>query len=450
MKSRLPIVVRFLSWLGVACLGMDASAVGPAGLTRLHQAVISSDIDQLREAIQAGEDVNARTDYGVTPLAIACASGDEASVGVLLAAGGDPNAELTGGVTCLMRASRAGNVDVVTQLIRQGAGINKVQRNGQTALMFAAVEGHESVVNCLVEHGADVQKTVDAGFTAMHLAARQGHIATVMRLIDAGIDVRAEMSPKRTSGRNPRDGMTALMLAVESGHFELAMRLIDRGADPNEQSSGYTPLHAISWVRRAQLGDNPAGDPEPSGSGILTSLQFVEAIVEAGADVNAPLRRGRSGRARLNHRGATPLIMACHTLDVALVDLLLRLGADPTVTNHDGTTALLAAAGIGVVNPTDGYPGTFEELETIWTRLAELGLDIAVVDNNGETAMHGAAYRNWPEAVALVGTSGVKPSVWNRKNEYGWTPLMIAQGHRPGSFKPDPPTMAAIHQWLGD
>jgi uncharacterized protein len=34
--------------------------------------------------------------------------------------------------------------------------------------------------------------------------------------------------------------------------------------------------------------------------------------------------------------------------------------------------------------------------------------------------------------------------VWNRKNKYGWTPLSIALGHRPGNFKPSPPTIDAI------
>ena len=35
------------------------------------------------------------------------------------------------------------------------------------------------------------------------------------------------------------------------------------------------------------------------------------------------------------------------------------------------------------------------------------------------------------------------------KNHYyafGWTPLMIAQGHRPGNFRPAPDTIAAMER----
>ena len=54
---------------------------------------------------------------------------------------------------------------------------------------------------------------------------------------------------------SPCYGMSPLLLAVESGHFELALQLVEHGADPNDQRSGYTPLHAVSWVRKANLGE---------------------------------------------------------------------------------------------------------------------------------------------------------------------------------------------------
>jgi hypothetical protein len=36
--------------------------------------------------------------------------------------------------------------------------------------------------------------------------------------------------------------------------------------------------------------------------------------------------------------------------------------------------------------------------------------------------------------------------VWNRQNKFGWTPLLIAQGFRPGNFRPAPETIAAIER----
>ena len=68
------------------------------------------------------------------------------------------------------------------------------------------------------------------------------------------------------------------------------------------------------------------------------------------------------------------------------------------------------------------------------------------VDDNGETAMHGAAYKNLPRVVQFLADKGARVEVWNRKNKYGWTPLAIAEGHRPGNFKPSPETEAAVRE----
>lgn len=39
--------------------------------------------------------------------------------------------------------------------------------------------------------------------------------------------------------------------------------------------------------------------------------------------------------------------------------------------------------------------------------------------------------------------AGIVP--WNHKNKSGWTPPLIAEGHRGGNFKPSPVTVAAFH-----
>ena len=58
----------------------------------------------------------------------------------------------------------------------------------------------------------------------------------------------------------------------------------------------------------------------------------------------------------------------------------------------------------------------------------ELGGDVNAVDNNGETVMHGVAYKLAPSAVPFLVDSGAMMEVWNRKDASGWTPLGIAQG----------------------
>ena len=68
------------------------------------------------------------------------------------------------------------------------------------------------------------------------------------------------------------------------------------------------------------------------------------------------------------------------------------------------------------------------------------------VDANGETAMHAAALKNLPKVVQFLADHGAKIEVWNKKNKHGWTPLMIAEGHRPGNFKPSAETIAVLQQ----
>ena len=51
-----------------------------------------------------------------------------------------------------------------------------------------------------------------------------------------------------------------------------------------------------------------------------------------------------------------------------------------------------------------------------------------------------------PRVVQLLADKGARIDVWNRKNKYGWTPMSIAEGHRPGNFKPSPETIAALRR----
>jgi ankyrin repeat protein len=129
--------------------------------------------------------------------------------------------------------------------------------------------------------------------------------------------------------------------------------------------------------------------------------------------------------------------------------LLVELGADPFLPNADGTTPIMAAAGIGTLAP-DEEAGTEEECIQAVKYLLERGADINTVDKNGETAMHGAAYSNYPQVVALVHESGADITLWNKKNKYGWTPLSIAHGYRQGNFKPSPGTIAEIKKAMLD
>src|SRR5262249_50803459 len=168
-------------------------------------------------------------------------------------------------------------------------------------------------------------------------------------------------------------------------------------------------------------------------------------LVKAGADVNTRLEKGATGRGKLGMPGATAFLLASKTADLSYMKLVVELGASPLQPNKDGCTPLMAAAGIGTLAP-DEEAGTEPEALAAVEYLLSLKADVNTVDKNGETAMHGAAYKSLPKMVQLLAEKGAKIDVWNRKDKYGWTPLMIAEGFRPGNFKPSADTIEAIHR----
>jgi ankyrin repeat protein len=422
----------------------DPNVAQTDGATALHWAAYHDDAEVARQLIAAGAKATTANRYGVTPLALACTNGNETLLTALLDAGADPNAELRGGETALMTAARTGRVGPVQKLITKGARVEAKDRKGQTALMWAAAEGHTNVVELLINSGADLYARLPSGFTPLLFAAREGRIEVVRTLLKAGADpTDAIVTEKKTGGRDAPQGTSAVLLAVENGHFELAMVLVKGGADPNDQRSGFTALHTLSWVRRPNRGDDEAGAPPPATSGKLTSLDFVREIVAAGADVNAKLSKRGTGKGRLGMGEATPFLLAAKTADLPLMKLLVELGADPLRANQDGSTPLMAAAGLGTYAP-DEEAGTEEECLAAVQYLMSLGATVNTVDKNGETAMHGAAYKSLPKMVELLAAKGADIATWNQKNKSGWTPLLIAQGFRNGNFKPSAATIDAI------
>jgi uncharacterized protein len=421
----------------------DVNAAQVDGMTALHWAARHDDLVTAKALLFARANPKAENRYGVTPLALACTNGNAAMIELLLDAGADPNAMLRGGETPLMTAARTGKVEAVKALLARGAAVDAKLPQGQTALMWAAADGHVAVVETLLAAGADFRTPVASGFNPMLFAVRGGYTAIVHALLKAGVDVNEPAQPARNVGKFLRKGSSALTTAIENGHFELAALLLDLGADPNDQRSGYTPLHILSWIRKPDRGEDE-GDPVPEGSGSLTSDQLIRKLVASGADVNRRLAGGPAG-ARIARKGCTPFMLAADTADTPFMRLLIELGADRSLTNVDNCTPIMAAAGLGT-RSADEEAGTEDEAAEAVEYLIGLGADLNAVSNNGDTAMHGAAFANFPKVVKLLAAKGAKIEIWNQPNKRGWTPLRIAEGHRYGNFKPSFETVAAIKE----
>lgn len=425
----------------------DVNAPQVDGMTALHWTAYHDDADLGAQLLKLGAEADVKNRYGVTPLYLACQNGNGAFTEALLQAGADANGAVAGGETALMTAARTGKPESVAALIKAGARVNVREAKGQTALMWAAAEGNVEAVDLLLEAESDHKVALPkSGFTAFYFAIREGHIPVVQQLLKAGEDVNGVMQPQQHNDDLPKRGTSPLMLAVENGHYDLAVALLDAGAKTHDVSTGYSILHALTWIRRPDVGEGQIGDPAPKGSGRRTSLQFAEEIIRRGARVNFQLTQGRKARgARVSEVGATPLFMASDRADLPYMKLLVKHGADPRLTNEHGTTPLLVAAGIGSHAPEEEAGNEVECLAAV-KYLVSLGVEINVVDKRGETAMHGAAYKNLPAVVRYLDEIGHDVKFWHTNNHLKRTPLLIAEGYRPGNFKPSFATVTAIEK----
>ncbi len=423
-------------------LALVSGVVADDASDRLVDAAYHNDIATVRALVTAGAMPDVPNSLGASALAMACMNGNSEMVSYLLESGASAISE-SSGEPVLVTAARAGHADCVDLLLKNGADSKSAGNRKQSALMWAAAGGHGEVVALLLKKGADVSEPLDSGFDALMFAVRAGHIAVVKQLASAGASATDARKVERPNGKSMRQGTSPLILAIENGHFELASELLALGADPNDQRSGRAPLHALTWTRKAERGDGPEGIPTPLGSGKMSSLALAQRLIDAGADVNLRLNQGGGGPANLIHKGATPFLLASMSCDLDYLKLLLENGADPRIHNEVNTSPLLTASGIGVSAPGEEQALEEDSLAVIEFLLG-LGLDINHVDKRGDTVMHAAAYKSSPAVIKLLDEKGADIKVWHKENRKKWTPLLIAQGFRPGNFRPIQYTEDAI------
>jgi uncharacterized protein len=415
------------------------------GTTALHWAVQAADRKLVAALLEARADPNAANRYGMTPAHLAAINGDAETLRLLLAAGADANATLPEGETVLLSAARTGSVEAIDALVASGAKIDSRENwYGETPLMWAAAQNHAAAVRALLARGADPdirsapqvwekrrasQSLLPLGeWTPLFYAARENALDAGKALVEGGADLNLA---------DP-DGATALVIAIINAHYELAAMLLDAGADPNiVDTSGMGALYAAVDMHRLAVGH---GRPNPRPVGVLDAADIVAKLLEHGADLNAKLskpiiqRQHTFGDATLAE-GATPLMRAAKSGDIALVKALVAGGADVTHTMPNGVTALMYAAGFGWRNgspiaPSYDQGSDAEAIETI-EFLLSLGLDLGAQDKDGNTALHAAIGGRASEAIItyLVKDARADLSIRNAKDQ---TPFEFAKAKRGG------------------
>jgi ankyrin repeat protein len=422
----------------------DVNATQADGATALHWAVRLDDIEIVDALIKAGANVNAVNREGATPMYLACLNGNAAIIERLLKAGVDPNGTfLLHGETPLMEAARSGNIEAVKVLLDHGAQVNaKEALRETTPVMWAAEQDHAAVVRLLAAKGADLNahsvvvepkkrygvnyrnkiapKT--GGLTALVLAAREGAMDTVKALVELKADVN----------QTTADGSTAMLVAIQNGHYDVARYLLEHGADPNIQNEkGWNPLYLSIKNRNIETGTIPVPNADQA-------FDFVKVLLDHGANPNLRLKDNteiRNGQRAtwLNEAGATPFLRAALCGDIEVMKLLLAHGADPKITTEDHTTPLMAAAGVGY---SEGFIHDRSEEETIQAMklILDLGADVNAANDQGLTALHGAAHKASLAEIQLLVDRGAdlaardKGSKAYGANTPGLTPLDWAQG----------------------
>lgn len=295
--------------------GADVNAKNTKGETALIAAAERGHLNIVDILFEKDADINAKNNKGWTALWMVASRGHSFIVRALLERGADVNAkENTGGNTALHMAALAGHTEIVKLLLKNNADVNANNTDDLTPLIMAADNGHPDVINVLLEANADVNAKDNEGVTALYSAAGKGHKGIVKTLIENGSDVNAVRT----------NGWTALMIAARDGHTEIVKTLLERDADVNAKNTdGLSALHSAI----------PDGHTE-----------IVKLLMDNNADINAK-----------SNGGITPLYWASLFGHTDIAKLLKEYGAEDvdkqtakkkkqkTATNRSGSSAAMSA-----------------------------------------------------------------------------------------------------------
>jgi ankyrin repeat protein len=420
--------------------GANVKLPNREGATPLYLASINGSAPMIGKLLKSGADPNERGPEGETPVMLASRNGNVDAIQVLLDHKAEVNAkDKLRGTTALMWAAEQAHPAAVKLLIEHGADVraasNSDTRNARNNLADTVTKRLNSRLGVLGQaraNGKDApvpasasrtagagsppgpegenaaaffapsKKTDGGGLTPLVYAAREDCLECAKILVEAGADVN-----QRT-----HYGWTPLLVATQNRHYKLAAYLLDHGANPNiANNGGWTPLYLATDNRNIESGDYPVRTPD------VDHLDYIKLLLAKGAQVNGRICGtestpttciGDSTETRNNFTmqwlfedGATPFLRAAQSGDVALMKLLLDHGANPKIFTAHNVTPLAVASGIGWVEGVTFEWSEAESLDAVKMCL-NLGINPNVADDEGRTALHGAAHKGRTEVIQLL------------------------------------------------
>ena len=203
-------------------------------------------------------------------------------------------------------------------------------------------------------------------------------------------------------------GWTPLLTAVNNRNYQLAKLLLERGADPNlANKGGWTPLYLATDNRNIEGGDYPVPKAD------MDHLEIIRLLLEKGANPNARIKDNTLTRTIFTMQwffedGATPFIRAVaverHRADEAAAEARRRSE------DRDHPRRQRADRVVGGIGWVEGvtYERSAKENFEAMRMLLDLGLDPNYANNDGRTALMGAAMKGRSDVMQLLVDRGAK------------------------------------------